>query len=122
MRSFICKVQGGRIVPLVPSQDRMYKKLLNDAQQWDKTIIVTIEEPQKILTPKQVKFYQAYIIKASQYIGITYKEMEKELFRFFPRDVEQNKPKAVTEWTTKELEQFMQTADVVLGQLGFKFE
>jgi len=122
MRSFICKVQGGKIVPLVPSQERTFKKILNDAETYNRTLIFSIEEVEKTLTPKQIKMYQAYIVKASEHFGSTFIEMEKELFRFFPVDVEAKTKKSVEKWTTAELEQFIISCNKKLGEFGFQFK
>lgn len=122
MHSFICKSVRGSLVPEQSNKIKFLQKLLNSYEQLDKKFKVTIEVIDKNLNESQLSLYNAFIIKASQHFGNTFKDMEEILFRFFPIDIDTNKPKFVVKWTTAELNTFIQQASALLAEQGFKFE
>jgi len=121
MHQFICKAVGRKIVPLQQSKLNLLNKLLDSYSDTDKCFKLTIEIVEKNINEQQISLYKAFIIKASEYFGNTYHEMEIILRRFNPiYNIDDYKP--INLWTTKELDTFINQATALLAEQGFKFE
>lgn len=124
MHQFICKVVGGKIVPLQTNKSNLLNKLLNSYEQTDMKLKLTIEVVEKNINEQQISLYKAFIIKASEYFGVGFDDMEKMLFHLFPKGVYNNGTvleKPNSKWTTKELDNFINQASALLAEQGFEF-
>ena len=122
MHQFNCRSSGGKIVPLDDFKQKFFTKLLNHYEQLGMNFKVTIEILSKDVNTNQISLYNAFIIRASQHFGNTFEEMQNELMRFFPLDIELNK-KPVEKWNSKELNDFIDKANALLleADSDFKF-
>lgn len=122
MNRFLVKIVQGKIVPVQSSKVKPLERMLKHFEDSKKNFIITIEEPMKSLKPQQVKLYRAFIIQASETYGCTFNEMEVLLDGFRPQSVYENDHKKVQDWTSKELDNFINQAMSVLSQQGFNFK
>ncbi len=120
MHIFNCKAKGGRIVPLSLNKVNLLSKLLREFEENGKTFQVKIELVEKNINGQQIQLYNAFVIKASEYFGVTFKEMESMLSSYFPRD--EHGLKSIRKWTTKELNDFIDKSSSMLSIHGFIFE
>lgn len=79
MHQFICKAQGGNIVPLEQNKRNLLNKVLRSYEELDMKFKVTIEVIVKNINEQQISLYNAFIIKASDHFGNTFIEMENIL-------------------------------------------
>jgi hypothetical protein len=124
MHQFICNSVGRKIVPLQVSKSELLNKLLDSYEELGMKFKVSIEVIEKNINEQQQSLYRAFILKASQHFGNTYNEMEEILKRFQPINakgqIEQH-CKPISIWTSKELDDFINQASVLLAEHGFKF-
>ena len=121
MHQFICKSVKGTIVPIQPNKLKLLKKLLNSYGELNKKFKVTIEIIEKNINEQQISLYNAFIIKAAEHFGNSFREMELLLYLYYPID-NINGIKDISKWTTKDLDNFINQASALLAEQGFKFE
>lgn len=126
MHKFLVKVVSGKIVPVQPSKDKLLNKMLKDYEALNKKFYITLEDVQKDINQNQTALYRAYIIKSAEYFGYTYHEMEKVLKELIhPINIESNDPDYLTipveRWSSAQLDNFLNQANSVLSEHGFKF-
>lgn len=123
MNQFICRSEQGSIVPVQLSKKKLLKKLLDSYEERELTFKVTVEVIVKNINEQQKSLYNAFIIKASEHFGVSFKKMEEMLTRFYPEEdifgQVHKKPKSI--WSTKELNDFIDKASSVLSEQGFHF-
>lgn len=121
MHIFICKAVGGKIVPQQSNKKEFFEKLINSYQELNMSFTVSIEPVQKNINEAQIALYRAFILKASEHFGNSFQEMESLLKSFYPiEDIGSYKP--ITNWSTKELTNFIDEASALLSEQGFNFE
>lgn len=120
MHQFICKVVGGKIVPLQHNKEKLLKTLLADYERLGMKLKLTVEVIEKNINEQQISLYKAFIIKASNHFGNTFREMEIILIRFYPINSEGYKI-SLNKWTPKQLNDFIDKASALLTEQGFKF-
>lgn len=123
MKRFNVKFREGKLVPLGYSQQRVLNKILDYYERSGETFTITIEKVTKPINNDQAGLYRAFIVKACDYFGNTYSEMESLLDTYKPKVEEHGKivNKDVSLWTTKELNNFIDQASAQLAEFGFKF-
>ena len=121
MREFIVKVVEGKLVPLQLNQVKLLNKILKNAEDNNKNIKVTIQDIEKPINSNQEKLYRAYIINASKHFGNSYNEMQEMLVRFHPIDIDTGKYKQLNQLKRSELNSFIEQANALLSEYGFKF-
>lgn len=85
--------------------------------------MVTIQIIEKDINSQQIGLYRAFVIKAADHFGNTYKEMEDILKRFYPSNSFHPKDyKPIEKWSSHELDDFISKATSFLGQHGFVFK
>ena len=121
MHKFICKIREGIIVPLDSKKQKLFNKVLNSHEINENTVLITIEQSSKPVNVNQEKLYKAFILKASDYFGNQYFEMEALMIDYYPKD-DDGTPIEVSRWKSYQLNQFIDKAMAVLGQHGFIWE
>lgn len=122
MHVFICKSKDGNIIPNALNKKAFLRKLLNSYEELDMKFKVTIEVIEKNINDQQISLYNAFIIKASNHFGISFREMELMLKALYPMDHIANDYKPKNKWTTVDLNNFIEQASALLAEQGFKFE
>ncbi len=122
MHIFICSSVGGHIVPQQTNKQLLFKKLIDTYGKNNHTYKVTIEKLERNINEAQTKLYKAFIVKASLHFGNTYTEMQNMLSRFHPIDITTDTHKPISEWTSKEVNNFIDQASVLLAEHGFHFK
>lgn len=126
MHKFLVKVVSGKIVPVQPSKKNLIDKMLRDYEALDKKFYVTFEEVSKDLNESQVGLYRAFIVRASDYFGNTYSEMEDMLKRYHPMrftiaSMGTTDTVPIDKWSSEDLDRFINQASALLSPHGFKF-
>jgi len=123
MHKFICNSVGGRIVPQRTSKQQFFRKLLDSYESLNKKFVVTIEIIEKDINKHQISLYNAFVLKASNHFGNSFVEMQNLLVVFHPPIIDDGlaQPKPVTDWSTKELNGFINEASAHLAEQGFSF-
>ena len=122
MHIFICSSVGGKITPQQTNKQALFKKLIDAYGKNNHTYKVTIEKIEKNINEAQTKLYNAFIVKASDHFGNTFTEMQNMLSRFHPIDVYTGLHKPISEWTSKEVNKFIDLSSALLAEHGFHFK
>lgn len=120
MHIFIVEVQRGKLVPVDSSKQKLFDKIIHHYQEKSESFKITIENISKKINVEQQKLYNAFIIKASEHFGVSFKEMEKMLIRHFPLDTDGNLL-SVSQWTSADLDRFINLSTALLSEHGFNF-
>lgn len=83
MAQFLCKIEGGKIVPLLSSKRELLDSILGDLDKLGTPFIMDIKVHYKKVNAKQISLYKALIIQSSEHAGMTFKEMEDALYKEF---------------------------------------
>jgi len=123
MYQFIVKIKSGKFIPTLDKQKKILDKILNYYEHNQTSLKVTIEIVEKNINESQISLYKAFVIKASNHFGNTFKEMQMILENFHPMVETPNslQPKSFEKWTSKELDTFINQATAFLAEYGFNF-
>ena len=80
MIQFLCDSEGGKITPLLASKRKLFNDILDDLQNEGRTFVVEIKVHYKKVNDRQLGLYKALIVKSSEHAGMTFSEMEEELY------------------------------------------
>lgn len=114
MHQFICKAREGKAIPTEQNKLAFLEKVLKYYEERNMTFKLQIEPIEKNINENQEKLYKAFILKASDHYGVTFKEMEFLVERFMPEGPRER-------WSSEQLNNFINKASSVLSEHGFQF-
>lgn len=120
MHSFNVKIRGRKLVATDSTKQNFLDRLLDDYDNRQITLKVSIEIPEKHINQNQWKLYKAFILKAANHFGTDFEEMHHILKNLRPVDFAGN-PVEISRWTSKQLNDFIDQASSYLAQYGFNF-
>ena len=110
-------------MPVDNRAKQIFEKMTDHYKEFDKTFKISIEDSNKEINVNQKGLYRAFVNSAADYFGNEYHEMEKLLDSFKPNK-SFHLPDGkipVENWSTSQLDDFINKATAHLAQFGFKF-
>lgn len=120
MHIFKCKSQSGRLIPADSSKIKLFHELLDNYERQDIIVTVTLEVKSKVINSSQEGLYKAFVIQAAGHFGNEFGEMQTLLKQFWPYN-HNAIVRTPSQWTTPELNEFIDRATAHLAPFGFHF-
>jgi len=121
MHQFIVKVEGGKLIAVLPQQQSRLDKVIDYYEKNKKSIKVTFEIVSKDITVAQHSLFNAFVLKASEHFGVEYEECLTYLEHLYPKDIEGKIKSDYKSWKHSEMQIFIEKASAFLAEYGFKF-
>jgi len=120
MHRFHIEIRGRKLVASDPSKQDFLDRLLDDYERRNITVDMILQIPEKDINSGQYKLYKAFILKAANYFGTDFSDMQTTLQNLRPIDINGNLMD-VSKWNSKDLDTFITQSSTYLAEYGFHF-
>lgn len=120
MHKFLVNFRGRQMVSTEIDKQNFLDRLLDDYENRNITVSVSIEIPTKRINQDQSKLYKAFILKASNHFGTDFPDIHKALKVLHPLD-EEGEYIPISKWNTYQLNNFINQASSYMAEFGFHF-